>query len=227
MKTVWMAGLVGTLGLLAGLAGLRAEEKKAEGFRPLFNGKDLTGWQNSQGKAANAGWVIEDGAMTRKKGAGDIWTKERFGDFVLEVEFKTKGNSGVFIRTDKPTDPVQTGIEIQVDNPSRSPGKHSVGAIYDLVAPSKMVAKKDQWNRVVITAIGNKLNVVMNGEPITNMDLDRWAEAGKNPDGSKNKFKTALKDFKREGHIGFQDHGAEVSYRNVRIRPISKGSARK
>src|SRR5262245_9853678 len=123
--------------LVVGL--LPADDAKV-GARLLFDGKTLEGWQNAGGKAPGAGWVVEDGAMVRKSGGGDIWTKDRFGDFVLFLEFNTTGNSGVFIRTDKPTDCVQTGIEIQIDNPS-APGKHSLGAIYDLVAPKKVPAK--------------------------------------------------------------------------------------
>ena len=191
----------------------------ADDGKELFNGKDFTGWQNADGEAPVAGWIVEDGAMVRQERAGDIWTKERFGNFVLEVEFKTQGNSGIFIRTDNPRDNVQTGIEIQVDKPS-NPGKHSVGCFYDLVAPSKDVTKKDDWNKAVITAKDNLLTVEMNGEKITEMDLDKWTESGANPDGSRNKFRTALKDFKREGHIGFQDHGAWVAYRNVRIQVL-------
>lgn len=194
-------------------------DAKADGWRMLFTGKDLAGWQDRNGKPAGAGWIVDDGAMIRKDKAGDIWTKERFGDFVLDLEFKTTGNSGIFIRTEKPTDNVQTGIEIQVDNPSTKPDKHSCGAIYDCLAPSKNAAKKDEWNHAVITAVDNKITIVMNGEQIIDMDLNRWTEPGKNPDGTKNKFRTALKDFKREGHIGFQDHGAAVMYRNVKIKP--------
>ena len=194
----------------------------AEGWQLLFDGKTLTGWQNSAGKAPAAGWVVEEGVLARKRPAGDIWTKQRFGDFVLDLEFKTEGNSGIFIRTDNPRDNVQTGIEIQVDRPSKTPGKHSVGAAYDLLAPSKEATKPGQWNHVTITAVGPSLKVVMNGEPIIDMNLDKWTEAGKNPDGTKNKFRTALKDFKREGHIGMQDHGAAVAYRNIRIKPAGK-----
>lgn len=191
----------------------------ADDGEQLFNGKDFTGWQNASGGPPAAGWVVEDGAMVRKDPGGYIWTTERFGDFKLELEFKTQGNSGVFFRTDKMNDPVQTGIEVQVNNPS-NPGKHSVGCFYDLVAPTKNVAKKDEWNSMVITAKDNLLSVELNGEKITEMDLDQWTEPGQNPDGSKNKFRTALKDFKRDGHIGFQDHGNWVAYRNVRITAL-------
>jgi hypothetical protein len=95
-----------------------------------------------------------------------------------------------------------------------------VGSVYDLVAPTKENAKKGDWNRLKITAVGSKLTVETNGERVAEMDLDRWTQRNKNPDGSLNKFKTALKDFKREGHIGLQDHGATVMYRNIKIREL-------
>lgn len=189
--------------------------------KPLFNGTDLNGWMNAAGQAPGTGWVVQAGAVALQspKAGGDLWTRDRFGDFVLELEFKTTGNSGIFIRTDKPKDNVQTGIEIQVITPG-GPDRHSVGAFYDLVTPAKSNARADDWNKVVITAKGADLKVEMNGETVNSMNLDQWATPGQNPDGSKNKFKAALKDFKREGHIGFQDHGAAVQYRNITVRPL-------
>lgn len=190
--------------------------------KPLLNGKDLTGWMAKDGKPSE-GWTVEDGAVTRKgKAAGDLWTKDRYGDFVLELEYKTQGNSGVFFRTDDPKNNVQTGIEIQVDVPRGKPDKHSIGAIYDLVPPTTETAKKDEWNAMKITAKGPMIEVQVNGQKVAEMDLDKWTEGNKNPDGTKNKYKTALKDFKREGHIGLQDHGAGVMFRNIRITPLGK-----
>ncbi len=188
------------------------------GWRVLFDGKDLSNWQNADGDAPGAGWVVRDGAMSRQASAGDIWTKDRFDDFILELEFKTTGNSGIFIRTDKPRDCVQTGIEIQVNRPVKKPNKHTCGAMYDLLAPGKEMTKNNDWNHILIAAKDNKIVIVLNDVQIIRADLNNWTEAHKNPDGTKNKFRTPLKDFKREGHIGFQDHGANVSYRNVRIK---------
>jgi hypothetical protein len=198
----------------------RAAEPE-EGWRLLFNGKDFSRWQSASGKTPSPGWIVQEGAMVRQRSAGDIWTKERFGNFVLDLDFKTQGNSGIFIRTDKMNDCVQTGIEIQIDRPARRPSKHSVGAIYDALAPTKEVTRPDQWNHAAITVLENRITVVLNGQQIIDMDLNKWTEAGRNPDGTRNKFRRALKDFNREGHIGFQDHGAVVAYRNVRIRPLT------
>ncbi len=194
-------------------------------WRGLFNGKDMTGWQSAAGGPPAAGWKIEDGALVRKDRAGDIWTKQRFDDFVLCIEFKTEANSGIFIRTDNPRDCVQTGIEIQV-LPPRAPSKHSCGAVYDLLAPSKEASKAEGWNQAVIKAVDNRLGVRINGQKVVDMDLNQWTEAGKNPDGSRNKFRRALAEFKREGHIGLQDHGGNVAYRNIRIRAIERKQAK-
>ncbi|MFH1268296.1 MAG: beta-propeller fold lactonase family protein, partial [Planctomycetota bacterium] len=193
-----------------------------DGWRDLL-ARGLVAWHNGAGGRPSLGWAIEEGVLVRKDRAGYIWTKERWSDFVLDLEFKTEGNSGIFIRTDDPQDCVQTGIEIQVYTPVEIPGKGSCGAVYDCLAPTKETCRAGEWNHVTITAADNKLAVEMNGQQIIDMDLNQWTEPGKNPDGTKNKFRAALKDFKREGHVGFQDHGAPVAYRNIRIKPLGAG----
>jgi hypothetical protein len=188
-------------------------------WKALFDGKSLDAWTCKPN-----GWQIDDeGALAWKKRCGYIWSKEKFADFVLDLEFKvSKGcNSGIFFRTN-PRNAVQGGIEMQVlDSHGRKPGKHSCGAIYDALAPSKEASKPaGEWNHITITCNDNKIEIVLNGEQIIDMDLDQWTEGHKNPDGSRNKFRKPLKDFAREGHIGFQDHGKAVWYRNVKVKVL-------
>jgi len=185
----------------------------------LFNGKDLSGWVCKPGA-----WAAEDGVLACR-GGGDIWTEQQFGDFILDLEFKIdKGaNSGVFFRTADINDCVQTGIELQVlDSYGKAAvDKHDCGAIYDCLAPSKNAVKPaGEWNTLRLVCRGPRLQAVMNGLVIINMNLDDWKEAGRNPDGSPNKFRTAYKDMPRAGHIGFQDHGGGIWYRNIRIKPL-------
>jgi 3-keto-disaccharide hydrolase len=189
----------------------------ADGWRVLFNGKDLSGWRGA-GDKPGAGWVVENGTLIRKARSGDLWTRDRFGDFVLELEFRTKGNSGILFRKQNPKSNAKDRLEIQLLPPVAKPNKHSCGALYDCLAPVKEACKKDDWNRLTLTSTANRVTVVLNGEKVLDADLTRWPQAGKNPDGTKNKFKTSLKDFPREGHIGFQDHGAEVHFRSIRIK---------
>lgn len=110
------------------------------------------------------------------------------------------------------------------DSSSRaSLGKHDTGAIYDLVPPAKRVEKPaGEWNRAVITCRDNRIEIRLNGEKVSEMDLNRWTEAGKNPDGTANKFKYAYKDLPRKGHFGLQDHGGKVWYRNVKLLPLKR-----
>ena len=200
-----------------------------DGFVALWNGKDLSGWKTGPDNA----WVVEDGVLTLKNrtdgkehNADYLWTKESYGDFILELEFKIpeQANSGLFFRTSDLKDPVYTGIEMQVAN---SFGREQLsktgtaGAMYDCQAPSKnAVRNPGEWNQVRLTCRGSRIEVVLNGEPVIDMDLGRWTEAQKNPDGSKNKFPRAMKDFARSGHIGLQDHGRPVWYRNLRIKRL-------
>ncbi len=187
-------------------------------WQDLFNGKDLAGWT---GKKAG-GWKVEDGVLVWQKGAGYLWTKAQFDNYILQMEFKlVKGcNSGIFIRTGNPKNPVQTGMEIQVLDSygKKTPGKHDCGALYDAKAPkSNTIKKPGEWNKILIMLAGPNVGVILNGQPILEANLDKWTEAKKNPDGSKNKYKKPLKEFPRSGHIGIQDHGKSVCFRNIRI----------
>ena len=190
-----------------------------KGFVALFNGKNLDGWQ-----AKKNGWAVEDGILVRKPGSGYIWTKKSYGDFVLDLEVKVsrRCNSGIFFRTD-PKNAVQGGFEIQVfDTTGKTKlGKHDHGALYDALAPSANPAKPvGDWDRFIITCKGPKITVNINGKQVINANLDDWKTGNKNPDGSRNKFKIALKDLPRTGHIGFQDHGQNVWFRNVYLKKL-------
>lgn len=214
----YLAGIQYALGDLPADATPSAQ-LRPDGWADLFNGKDLTGWIAKPGS-----WTVEGGVLTRQ-GGGDIWTEQTFGDFVLDLEFKIaeKSNSGIFLRTSEIKDCVQTGIEVQVlDSFGKAEAdKHDCGAVYDCVAPSKNVVKKPgEWNHIVITCHGPTIKVVLNDEPIIDMNLDKWTEAGKNSDGTPNKFKTAYKDMPRTGRIGFQDHNSAVWYRDIKIKRL-------
>ena len=187
-------------------------------FQALFNGKDLTGWTCSEGS-----WAVEAGAL-RCKGGGYLWTEQAYGDFILEFEcrFGPGGNSGVFLRTADIADPVQTGMELQLlDDFGKPADKRGSGAIYDCITPHKNAIKEaGEWNRVRVTCRGRKLEIVLNGEPVVDMNLDQWTVAGKNPDGSPNRFKTAYKNMPRTGYIGLQEGGTPVWFRNIRLKSL-------
>jgi hypothetical protein len=224
-----LACITGTLSFMLSSSFANSAPDK-DGFVTLFNGKDFTGWTMGPDKS----WVIENGVIALKREKYDgreynadyLWTVDQYDNFILELEFKIpeQANSGIFLRTPDLSDPVYTGIEVQVAN---SYGRKNLnrqgtaGAIYDLLAPSSNPVKPPgEWNHYRITCDKNKIIVVLNGQQIIDMDLDRWTEPRKNPDGSENQFGTALKDFARKGHIGFQDHGRPVWYRNSRVKRL-------
>lgn len=201
-----------------------------DGWRVLFNGKVLDGWQMGPDKS----WIVDDGVIALRRDQYDgkehnldyLWTTERYGDFILELEFKVpeQANSGVFLRTADLKDPVYTGIEIQVNNSYGKPQisrTGTVGAIYDCQSPSANASKAPgEWQQMRVTCQGPKILVELNGRRVNEMDLDRWTQPRTNPDNSPNKFPRALKDFARQGFVGLQDHGRPVWYRNIRIKPL-------
>src|SRR4051812_30873073 len=85
------------------------------GFTPLFNGKDLTGWQLFSKKGA--GYVVHDGVIQcAENGGGNLLTEREYSDFVLRFEFKLPpgGNNGIGIRAPMAGDVAYSGMEIQV-----------------------------------------------------------------------------------------------------------------
>jgi hypothetical protein len=192
-------------------------------WKPLFDGKSFDGWVVQDGKDL---WKVEDGTIhCVGNGGGYLRSAGQYENFVLALECKVAKdtNSGVFVRWSDIKDPVNTGIEVQVlDSAGKAaPGKHDAGALYDLVAPSSNPMKAaGEWNQMVIACQGPILSVALNGVPIAEMDTSQYTTAGKNPDGTGNKFKYALASLPKKGYIGLQNHGKPVWYRNLLILPL-------
>jgi len=187
----------------------------------LFDGSGLESFRYKKG-----GWHINGkGELTNKPDdSGYIWTKQPYDDFVLDLEYKISegGNSGIFFRTD-PSNAVHGGFEIQIlDSADKDKlGQKDGGALYDAAAPTKNTLKPaGEWNRVKLICEGPHITVITNGEKTLQVNIDRWDTAKQNPDGTKNKFKNPLGELPKTGHIGFQDHGDKVWFRNVEITPL-------
>jgi len=192
----------------------KAAQAKPGGWTSLFEpgGFDM-----------NKHWELKDGILSSSKTPGGIlWSKKQYTDFEITVDYRTSKecNSGLFFRSD-PKNPVQGGFEIQIASDGIYSGRHVVGSLFDAKAPTKQEGKPDgEWNTMVLTCRGPKSKVVLNGEQVLEFNIDDWTTPRRNPDGSPNKFKTALKDLPRTGHIGLQYHGQPISFRNIKIRPL-------
>jgi hypothetical protein len=204
----------------------RAE--KGEGWLLLFNGKNLDGWQTSSQKPSKV--PLENGCINPHGCGGYMMIHEKtWSDFVLKLDFKiSKGcNSGVFVRT-HPLEPRPgkdvgyNGIEIAIDD-TRTAGFVDTGAIYDLVKPTKNAMKPvGEWNQMVITCNGPRISVELNGDRVTEMNVDEWTEPNRRPDGRAHKFDVAYKTHPRFGYIGLQDHGSACWYKNIKLKPLNR-----
>jgi hypothetical protein len=226
----WCLGLLIGYGLAAG-AGHAADNEltsaeKLDGWVLLFDGKTTNGWVNSDGTALHTP-VLGGLLSPHKAGHYMIVHTQRWSDFLLSLDFKitNRCNSGIFVRTvsliPRPGRDVGfNGIEIAIDD-TRTADYHDTGAIYDLVKPTRNAMKPvGQWNHIEIACITNRIEVVLNGEPVTRADLDLFTEPNKRPDGTRHKFDEVFKDHLQDGYIGLQDHGSPCWFKNIKLKPL-------
>ncbi|HPI73015.1 MAG TPA: DUF1080 domain-containing protein, partial [bacterium] len=184
---------------------------------PLFNGKDLQGWQVINGRPES--WQAADGILfTTGQGGGWLSTTREFADFKLSLEFRVPadGNSGVFLRSPHHGDPAYTGMEIQVlddyaEQYARLKPWQYTGSVYGIQAPSQRVSKRaGEWQKMVITCQGPRIRVELNGQKTIDTDLiDHMQQSSEHP-GIR----------RREGYIGLQNHSSKLEYRNIWLEEL-------
>jgi hypothetical protein len=228
---------------------LTADEVNS-GWHLLWDGKTSEGWRSAGSeKFPTHGWAMKDGVMTvdghsgeESKGGGDIITKKRYSDFELVADFKiTPGaNSGIKIFVQPNLSPIdkvtgaKTGVgsaigcEYQILDDVRHPdaklgknGDRTMGSLYDLIpaAADKKVAPIGEWNHARILSRGKHVEFWLNGQKT--VEFERGS-ASFREHVKESKFKD-FPDFGEwaDGHILLQEHGNEVSFRNLKIRELS------
>jgi hypothetical protein len=210
------------------------KQEVAKGWKLLFNGKDLEGW-TSVGKniPPTIGWEIKEGVLTAKKNGtvtgGDIITREEYTDFDLSVDFKLskEGNSGIKYFFTSYAKGGWLGLEYQILDDKNHPdaklgrnGNRLQGTLYDMLPLAKKQENSTEiWNHARIVAKGTKVTHYLNGIKI--LSFDRGSPSFKEA-WKLSKYKDSDPPFGqvKSGHILLQDHGDEVSFRNVKIRVL-------
>ena len=192
-------------------------------WRQLYNGKDLSGWQQvGPGK-----FVIEDGLLKTVGGMGMIlYPAEKFSNVIIRIVFKVKDNdcnSGLFIRLpEKPADEwaaVNTGYEVQIDNGIRHVGGeyHCTGVLYSLTKAMAHPQKKaGEWNTMEITLDGRRTIVLVNDEKVTD-----FTEGDAVPPKTRD-FEPNRGPRPASGYIGLQNHDSlsVVYFKEVAVKPL-------
>jgi hypothetical protein len=200
----------------------RTDDKNVpEGFTPLFNGKDLTGWRVNEGGNLEV-WGAENGVLFVKGGGGGwLMTDKEYSDFELRLDFKMpeKGNSGVAIRCALKGNPhLEAGMEIQLldDEYHRRTlpdlkVSQLTGSVYDIQGPAVDALKPiGQWNSMRIVAKGRQLSVELNSVKTVDINLDKY----------QNKVKTHKGMLNEKGHLGLQSHDGRVEFRNLYVKEL-------
>lgn len=222
----------------------------AAGWQLLWDGKTSAGWRSAKAdKFPTAGWKMSDGVLTvmenggaESAAGGDIITEKRYADFELVADFKiTPGaNSGIKLFVQPNLTPIDKvtgkpaavgsaiGVEFQILDDARHPdaklgrdGNRTVGSLYDLIpAPqTKVVRPIGEWNHARILSRGPHVEFWLNGKKT--LEFERGsAEFQAIVAQSKYKNIVGFGEWP-DGHILLQDHGNEVSYRNLKIRTVT------
>ena len=199
--------------------GFIAPEDISDGFVPLFNGKDLTGWIGE-----NHSYLVEEGNIVIRptKGGGNLYTEGEYSDFIFRFEFKlTPGaNNGLGIRAPLKGDAAYVGYELQIlDNTAEiyenleSYQYH--GSVYGIIPAKRGYLKPvGEWNSQEVMVKGENIRITLNGTVIVEGNLKKATKNG-TADGKKH---PGLQ--RSSGHIGFLGHGSEVWFRNIRIKEL-------
>ncbi|MCG8699800.1 MAG: DUF1080 domain-containing protein, partial [Bacteroidales bacterium] len=210
-----------------------------DGFTPLFNEKDLTGWKRIGTSIPANVWTWEDGMLKTtqgsKGGAGWIQFEEKkYTDFQFYCEWKCNynGNSGFqFHISDSSKQPVWDAIEIQFcDNESfswwwekngyfKNDPRQITGAVYGFAGSSEnMYNGTNNWNTALVTSIGDTIKVELNGKEVVNINRNDYTD-----DIVMWKPRIALSKRPKTGYIGLQSHkGGTTWYRHLAIKDLSK-----
>ena len=226
-----------------------SEAEKADGWKLLWDGKTSDGWRTAKSENfPTHGWFMKDGVLTvhenggeESAGGGDIITRQRYANFELAADFKTTPgcNSGIKIFVQPSISPVDKktgkpaavgsaiGMEFQILDDERHPdaklgrdGDRTIGSLYDLIAAAKdkKVMPIGEWNHMRIVSQGKHVTFWLNGEQT--VEFERGSAAFRDA-VARSKFRD-IPDFGEwaDGHILLQEHGTEVSFRNVKIREL-------
>jgi hypothetical protein len=203
MKTVSLLASITAL-----VCGVHVSAADVLTTRPLFNGKDLSGWKGE-------GYAVEGGAIVCTPQGRNLITEETFSNYVLDFEFQlTPGaNNGLGIHYPGTGDAAYTGMEVQILDSTAEKYKDLKdyqfhGGLYTLAAAKQGFLKPmGEWNQQRVTVMGDKIKVELNGEIILSADFAELSTKFPKHEGVK----------RRAGHIGWLGHGDRVAYRNINI----------
>ncbi|MAU26808.1 MAG: hypothetical protein CMH48_07015 [Muricauda sp.] len=221
---------------------LTIDEQK-NGWKLLWDGKTTEGWRGARlDSFPDKGWVIENGELTvlatggeESAAGGDIVTVDTYGDFELRVDFKlTEGaNSGIkyYVDTNLNKGPGSSiGLEYQILDDERHPdaklgnheGSRTLASLYDLIQadPNKPVNPIGEWNTAYITSKNGHVEHWLNGMKV--LEYERGSDDFRKLVAESKYAKWPNFGEAEKGHILLQDHGDRVSFKNIKIRPITK-----